>query len=66
MTDETASVQGEASYDRETLVSVLVYHQATATSGCHCGWAVLGASFAEHVADMYEFAVGPRRKEPSS
>lgn len=41
-------------YDREWLVSVLIYHQRTDTSGCHCGWAVLGASYAEHVADIYE------------
>ena len=41
-------------YDREVLVEVLVYHQATSTSGCHCGWAELGKSHADHVADVYE------------
>lgn len=45
------------SYDREVLVTVLVYHQHTNTSGCICGWAVLGASHPEHVADAYEQAV---------
>jgi hypothetical protein len=44
-------------YDRTVLVDVLVYHWATNTSGCGCGWAVLGASYAEHVADVYEAAV---------
>lgn len=38
------------------LVNVLVYHQQTPTSGCHCGWGVLGASWAEHVAEVYEQA----------
>lgn len=45
-----------AAYDRDRLVEVLVYHQRTDTSGCHCGWAVLGASYAEHVADAYEMS----------
>ncbi len=44
-------------YDREVLTSVLVYHQRTNTSGCHCGWAVLGASYADHVVDVYEESV---------
>ncbi len=50
-------------YDREVLVNVLVYHQATRTSGCHCGWAVLGASHAEHVADIYEGSVAIKTGE---
>lgn len=41
-------------YDREILVNVLIYHQRTNSSGCHCGWAKLGASYAEHVANVYE------------
>lgn len=40
-------------YDREVLVTILVYHWRT-DNGCGCGWAVLGASHAEHVADVYE------------
>jgi 16S rRNA G1207 methylase RsmC len=44
-------------YDRAVLVEVLVYHQRTADTGCACGWGVLGASFAEHVADVYEESV---------
>lgn len=44
-------------YDRAVLVNVLIYHQRTATSGCGCGWAVLGASHAEHVADVYEQSI---------
>jgi hypothetical protein len=43
-------------YDRGVLVQVLVYHQPTNTSGCICGWSVLGASHPEHVADVYELA----------
>lgn len=48
-------------YQRDVLVSTLVYHQQTRTSGCHCGWGTrprhLGRSWAEHVADIYEMAV---------
>lgn len=47
-------------YDREVLTAVLVYHWPTASSGCHCGWSVLGASFPEHVADVYEESVAAR------
>jgi len=47
-------------YVRGLLVGVLVAHQPTSTSGCICGWAVLGASHAEHVADVYEAATGYR------
>lgn len=41
-------------HDHDKLVQTLVYHQQTNTSGCHCGWNVLGASWAEHVVDVYE------------
>lgn len=41
-------------YDRKALVAALIYHWRTSTSGCGCGWSVLGASHAEHVADVYE------------
>lgn len=44
-------------YDRDLLVEVLIYHQRTDVSGCHCGWAELGASYPEHVADVYERVV---------
>jgi len=44
-------------YDREVLVNVLIYHQRESISGCICGWSVLGASHAEHVADVYEAAM---------
>lgn len=56
----------EAVYDRAVLINVLVYHARTSTSGCHCGWNVLGASHAEHVADVYEQSVAARTtgKEP--
>jgi hypothetical protein len=38
---------------RRCLVEVIIYHWHTNTSGCGCGWAVLGASYAEHVADVF-------------
>ena len=41
-------------YDRDALIAVLVHHWPTKTAGCVCGWGVLGASFPEHVADVYE------------
>lgn len=44
-------------YDREVLTTVLTYHWPTKSSGCQCGWAKLGASFPEHVADVYEDAI---------
>lgn len=44
-------------YNREKLVNTLVYHQQTNTSGCHCGWAELGKSWAEHVANVYEMVL---------
>jgi hypothetical protein len=47
-------VEAERVYDRERLVTVLIYHQQTNTSGCICGWGRLGHSWAEHVADVYE------------
>lgn len=54
MTDQPAA------YVRSVLVEVLVYHYRTDTSGCGCGWAELGRSHPEHVADVYEMAVGLR------
>ncbi len=47
-------------YHRAVLVMTLVYHWRTNTSGCGCGCAVLGASHAEHVADVYEESVTAR------
>jgi hypothetical protein len=49
-----------AAYDRAVLIEVLVYHQRIQSTGCACGWGVLGASFAEHVADVYEESVVAR------
>lgn len=31
---------------------VLVYHQRAGIKGCHCGWAVPGASHPEHLIDV--------------
>lgn len=46
-------------YDRARMVAVLIDHQRMDgpppfVGGCACGWHVLGASWAEHVADIYE------------
>lgn len=48
-------------YDRAVLVEVLVYHQRLDVGHCCCGWGVLGASHAEHVADVYEASVEAHR-----
>lgn len=52
-----ASVADEAprlTYDRALLVATIVYHQRASIERCACGWSVLGASWAEHVVDVYE------------
>jgi hypothetical protein len=41
-------------FNRAVLVSVLVYHQRRDIRSCACGWSLLAASHAEHVADVYE------------
>lgn len=57
-------VRADASrYSRSVLVEILVYHWATSTSGCGCGWAELGHSHAEHVADVYEAAIAWERDD---
>lgn len=42
------------------LVDVLVYHQRADVSSCACGWSVLGASHAEHVADVFTDSIAIR------
>ncbi len=42
---------------REVMISVLVYHQPTNTSGCLCGWGELGRSHPEHVVEIYEMSI---------
>lgn len=42
---------------RKVMISVLVYHQPTSTSGCHCGWGELGRSHPEHVVEIYEMSI---------
>ena len=41
-------------YDHDLLVMILVFHYRRDISGCGCGWSELGASWPEHVADVYE------------
>jgi hypothetical protein len=51
-------------YNRKVLVEVLIYHWPTSTSSCFCGWAELGHSHPEHVADIYETTIAyDSRKE---
>jgi hypothetical protein len=48
-------------YNRSVLTQVLIYHWRRDDSGCGCGWGdrveTLGASWSEHVADVYEASV---------
>jgi hypothetical protein len=55
-------VSGVASvrYDRDALVTVLVYHYRKDGQYCGCGWGELGKSHAEHQADVYEESVEAR------
>jgi len=48
-------------HERQVLVEVLVYHQRLDIGCCGCGWSVLGASHAEHIADVYEQSIEARR-----
>lgn len=47
-------------YDRAVLVEVLVYHYRKGITGCGCGWAELGRSHPEHVANIYEESIQAR------
>ena len=40
----------------DPLARLLVAHQRTDTAACHCGWAALGESHAEHVAGLIRSA----------
>lgn len=42
---------------REMLIEVLIYHWRKDITSCGCGWAVLGRSHPEHVANVYEQSV---------
>ena len=52
----------DGTYERLT-VAVLVAHQRRSEATCLCGWGVLGASHAEHVAAVLR-ASGALRDEP--
>ncbi len=41
-------------YDREVLMDVANRHHKVEIKGCICGYAKLGATIGEHVADVYE------------
>jgi hypothetical protein len=44
-------------YSRDVLVDVLTYHQRADARYCTCGWGVLGASHADHIANVYEDSI---------
>ena len=46
-----------ARYDREVLMHVVNHHHKVEIKGCICGWAALGRTIGEHVADVYEESV---------
>lgn len=48
---------------RRLAAAILIAHQRTGIGGCLCGWAHLGHSHAEHVAEILEHA-GALRTEP--
>lgn len=50
-------------YNRAILIEVLVYHWATNTSGCGCGWRELGKSHPEHVVNIYEASIKIREQK---
>lgn len=52
--DALGDLKSRPAYRREVLVEVLIYHWRRSISACGCGWSVLGASHAGHVADVYE------------
>lgn len=41
---------------RQLAAAILVAHQQTESSGCLCGKLSLGESWAQHVAEVLEFA----------
>jgi hypothetical protein len=58
-----ASSRRALTYNRDTLVRVLIYHYRRDASSCGCGWSRLGASHPEHVADVYEASVAANRPQ---
>lgn len=58
--DAPADLPAKIDYCRDVLTEVLIYHQRTEITGCHCGWAELGHSYAGHVADVYEMEMRAR------
>lgn len=57
LVDRFAELADAITYDRLLLEEVLIGHQRLDSSrgdGCSCGEATWGASFAEHITDVYE------------
>jgi hypothetical protein len=52
-------------YNRKILVSTLTYHGRDEIEGCQCGWAELGKSHPEHVANVYEMRVPKHTRRAS-
>ena len=47
----------EIPYVRSVWIDILIYHWRREDSGCGCGWAELGKSWPEHLANVYEMSV---------
>lgn len=60
----TMQADGVIPYDREALVWVTIFHGRDSIKGCYCGWAELGKSHAEHVANVYEEQVLAKHPVP--
>lgn len=52
-------------YSRALLVEALVFHQRMDIGSCRCGWADLGKSHAEHIANIYEERLRQYQGSPS-
>lgn len=55
--------QWSVRYDRSVLVEILVYHYRKDITGCGCGWAELGKSWPDHIANVYEECVLAREAD---
>jgi hypothetical protein len=44
-------------FNRDVMMTVLIYHQRKDISVCGCGWSKLGHSHAKHVVEVYEMSM---------
>lgn len=52
--------------ERAILVEIFVYHYRKDNAACGCGWAELGHSHAEHVAEVFESSLLMRQETPQA